>query len=103
MKDLIKDIKYNRFPKEVLMLLNLLNDESKYTTSPILGYEKRVFDDRGRTLFMFQIKKKIIYYNYTTIKLLLTRTFGVAYRFNICSVIIMTAIENSIYSEYTIL
>ena len=100
MKELIKDIKYNRLPKEVSYLIELL-------------YKEKLFDNRlsdpssGYTLFLVSKKHKTISPYYTNTHLMLGRLFKnnflLSYNRKDIKEFIFTAIINSIYSNYKII
>ena len=98
MKKLIKNIKYNRLPKEVLYLMGLLYKNKLY--------ENKLVDPKSSyVIFLVSKSHKTISPYYTNIHLMLGQFFynyGLIYDREDIKKVIITAINNSIYSEYEI-
>ena len=101
MKDLIKDIKHNRLPKEVLHLINLLVDNNSYVYRQSLIIRNYITDDR---LFVINKDKKTIMCNNHNINKLLFNIFcpELYYCKDEIEHFIKDAIQNSMFSDYKI-
>ena len=94
MKELIKDIKYNRHPKEVFSLLYLL-DNSKFHI--VSGDETYIYLDN--VFILFQIYKDRILCECDYINNFLSEKYGIIYKIGDSVKYINEAIKLSNYSN----
>ena len=104
MKELLRDIKYNRLPVEVLLLISYLNDDSRIIIHQLLKTEKRICDDFGKTLFTININRKVIIYYTSNITSSIKRIYSEKSLENYTYIdFIKLAITSSNYQDYKII